>query len=195
MILGLTGGYCAGKNEVAALLEEHGWRVCDVDTLGHRALAESIDTLIEAFGPSIASGDGSIDRARLGKIVFDDPRRLKKLESIVHPVMYTLLDREIDTAERQGADRFCINAALLYRFPHRDSCHAIIEVRAPLYLRLARARSRDHVSNADALKRITSQREYWNMRPKEIPLFMLWNIDSQEHLRASLVTILEKIEN
>jgi len=194
-VLGLTGGYCAGKNEAAALLEERGWRVCDVDKLGHRALAESVDALVEAFGDSIAAGDRGIDRARLGKIVFADQGQLKKLESIVHPAMYALLDREIEAAARQGADRFCINAALLYRFPHRDICRAIIEVRAPLYARLARAQARDHISDAEALKRIASQREFWNLRPQAIPLFMLWNTGSRERLRASLAAILAEIES
>ncbi len=195
MILGLTGGYCAGKNEVAALLEERGWRVCDVDKLGHRALAESINALTMAFGASIVVSDGSIDRARLAKIVFADSARLKKLESIVHPAMYALLDREIEIAARQGVTRFCINAALLYRFPQIRVCRAVIEVRAPLYLRLARAQSRDHVSGTEALERIASQREFWNMRPSGIPISMLWNTGSQGALRARLLALLAEIED
>lgn len=194
MILGLTGGYCAGKNEVATLLEERGWRVADVDKLGHAALAESRENLAGAFGPSIVSADGSIDRARLGAIVFSDPAELQKLESIVHPAMYALLDRAIESAAERGEKRFCINAALLYRFPQAAACDAIIEVRAPLYLRLARAARRDSIAGPEAIKRIASQRAFWDLRPSGQPLYMLWNTGSPDQLRQRLAGILSEIE-
>lgn len=195
LILGLTGGYCTGKNEVAAILEERGWQVADVDRLGHAALAESTAALIDAFGASIAVDDRTIDRKKLGKIVFSDNEKLRTLESIVHPAMYALLDREIETAAQNGTARFCINAALLYRFPQIAVCRAIIEVRAPLYLRLARARKRDRISDAEAMRRIDSQRTFWDMRPSRIPLFMLWNNGSNEALHERVIELLAKIEN
>jgi dephospho-CoA kinase len=193
-ILGLTGGYCAGKNEVAALLAQKGWHVIDVDKLGHAALAIVSKELAEAFGDAIVAQNGSIDRTRLGQIVFSDEAQLEKLESIVHPAMLALLDQAIASAMQDKEDKFCINAALLYRFPQVTSCRAILEVRAPLYLRIKRAHHRDSIGIEEALKRIDRQRTFWAMRPEKIPIYMVWNTMTSVELASSVARVLQDID-
>jgi len=195
-ILGLTGGYCAGKNEVAIILEKCGWRLTDVDELGHAALPLVCDELVDAFGSSILKEDGSIDRKKLGSLVFNDTEQLKKLENIVHPAMLSLLDEEIEKAQQNIIEKLCINAALLYRFPQLDSCDAIIEVRAPIYLRIARAMQRDHLSFDEALNRISSQKDLWRKRSSIcVPIYMLWNLQSLDELEADTLQLLKRIED
>ncbi|HQQ72643.1 MAG TPA: dephospho-CoA kinase [Rectinema sp.] len=195
-ILGLTGGYCVGKNEVASILEKSGWKVTDVDKLGHVALPLVCNELIDAFGDSILREDGSIDRKKLGTLVFNNRERLTSLENIVHPAMLSLLDKEIEKAQQNSIQKLCINAALLYRFPQLDSCDAVIEVRAPLYLRIDRAIQRDHLSFDEALHRISSQKELWRKRSDvSVPIYMLWNLKSLEELEADALELLKKIEN
>jgi dephospho-CoA kinase len=104
MIIGLTGGIGAGKSVVGAMLAELGALVIDTDKVGHRVYApgsEGWRRIVDAFGNSIVAGDGTIDRKRLGAIVFGDPARRRALNAIVHPLIFQEVLREI--AERRAA--------------------------------------------------------------------------------------------
>ena len=87
MVVGLTGKYCAGKNEAARVFAERGFRVVDVDRLGHQALEASRDEIAARFGPGVMDPHGGVDRKKLGKLVFGDRKKLRDLEDIVHPLM------------------------------------------------------------------------------------------------------------
>ncbi|MCX8013075.1 MAG: dephospho-CoA kinase [Rectinema sp.] len=178
-IIGLTGGYCAGKNEVANILAEHGWEIIDVDRLGHQALQNVAEKIKEAFGSRILLNDGTVDRRALGAMVFNNPSLMAKLESIVHPEMLSILDTLLMEHQKKRTEKLCINAALLYRFPQRDRCSAIIEVRAPVLTRIFRARQRDGLSPSQAFRRILSQRSLWHLRPRPpIPVYYISNFGS-----------------
>ena len=86
--MGLTGGIGSGKSEVARRLAAHGAAVIDADLIAREVVAPGTPGLAEvaeAFGPGILGPDGSLDRDRLGEVVFADPALLAKLNSIVHP--------------------------------------------------------------------------------------------------------------
>lgn len=165
MLIGLTGGYCAGKNTVAALLERRGFLCLDVDRLGHEALAtaEAAVAVRARFGDGALGADGSVDRRALAASAFGDKTALADLEAIVHPIVYGLM-RERFWPEIEAGRDACINAALLYRMPDAARCDLIVEVRAPLCVRLARARRRDGASPAKAMERIAAQRSFWKAR-------------------------------
>lgn len=86
--MGLTGGIGSGKSEVARRLAAQGAAVIDADLIAREVVAPGTPGLAEvaeAFGPGILGPDGSLDRDRLGEVVFADPALLAKLNSIVHP--------------------------------------------------------------------------------------------------------------
>ena len=86
--MGLTGGIGPGKSEVARRLAAQGAAVIDADLIAREVVAPGTPGLAEvaeAFGPGILGPDGSLDRDRLGEVVFADPALLAKLNSIVHP--------------------------------------------------------------------------------------------------------------
>ena len=86
--VGLTGGIGSGKSEVARLLAEHGAVVIDSDALAREAVAPGtpgLEQVVEEFGDGVLAPDGSLDRAKLGAIVFGDDDRRRALEAIVHP--------------------------------------------------------------------------------------------------------------
>ncbi|MEU9474935.1 dephospho-CoA kinase [Streptomyces sp. NPDC048191] len=88
--VGLTGGIGAGKSEVSRLLVEHGAVLIDADRIAREVVAPGTDGLaavVEAFGEDVLTADGSLDRPRLGSIVFADPEKLAVLNSIVHPLV------------------------------------------------------------------------------------------------------------
>jgi dephospho-CoA kinase len=86
--VGLTGGIGSGKSEVARLLAAHGAVVVDADALAREAVApgsEGLAAVVREFGEGVLAEDGSLDRPRLGRVVFADPDRLRALNAIVHP--------------------------------------------------------------------------------------------------------------
>jgi dephospho-CoA kinase len=156
VVLGLAGGYCAGKDAVAAILAEGGFRIIDVDAVGHRVLREpeARELVAARFGPGVLAPDGQVDRRKLGSRVFRDRKELAALEAIVHPRMVQRV-RE-DLALEGGA--VVVNAALLFRMGLERLCDAVLCVRAPWWKRLARARRRDGLSLVQGLRRIALQR-------------------------------------
>ncbi len=88
--VGLTGGIGAGKSEVSRLLVGHGAVLIDADRIAREVVAPGtpgLAAVAEAFGPQVLAADGSLDRPKLGSIVFADPERLAVLNSIVHPLV------------------------------------------------------------------------------------------------------------
>lgn len=193
MIIGLTGGYCSGKNQAAAILEKKGFRVIDVDLLGHRALDICAPKLFETFGEGIRKPGGGVDRKALGAIVFSDPAKLRLHESIVHPVMLSLLDEEIAACAKGPFRGACINAALLYMFPCAQDCDFILEIRSSLAERFKRGKARDGLGVPAVLKRIASQRRLWRLRPGiRPPIVPVRNSGSLEELEARIGAILKE---
>ncbi|HOX32659.1 MAG TPA: dephospho-CoA kinase [Spirochaetales bacterium] len=165
MLIGLTGGYCAGKNEAARLLEARGWACIDVDKLGHLAVDAAKDAIVARFGPGILGPEGRIDRRALAARIFADPRALADQEAIVHPAAIALLEERIDAAEAEAraAGRealVCVNAALLHRADLVAGCAAVVEVRACLALRFLRGLRRDGAGAGAVALRLWRQRGF-----------------------------------
>lgn len=191
MLLGLTGGYCAGKNMAARLLASRGWICTDVDVLGHAALEKSLPAVLDLLGPGILRPDGSPDRGEIGRRVFADRGLLRRYEALVHPALFELLDEVI--AGSGGRD-LCLNAAILYKLPQLSRCEAVLEVRAPLLLRIQRGRARDGLSPLDILNRIRRQRPLWARRGEFLgPVYMLNNAGDEAALGGRLDDVLDKI--
>lgn len=103
--VGLTGGIGAGKSEVSRLLVEHGAVLIDADRIAREVVAPGtpgLAAVVEEFGEDVLAADGSLDRPRLGSIVFADPERLAVLNSIVHPLVGAR-SRELEDAAADDA--------------------------------------------------------------------------------------------
>ncbi|MFF5501652.1 dephospho-CoA kinase [Streptomyces roseolus] len=88
--IGLTGGIGAGKSEVSRLLVSYGAVLIDADRIAREVVepgTEGLAAVVAAFGESVLTEDGTLDRPRLGSIVFADPERLAVLNAIVHPLV------------------------------------------------------------------------------------------------------------
>ena len=156
MVLGLTGRYCTGKDAAARILEGKGFRVIDVDRVGHEVLDERREEVAAAFGPGVRRSDGSIDRRALGRIVFADPAALARHEAIVHPAMVERV-RALADAERSAGRDVAVNAALLRRMGLDRLCDAVLEVRACFPRRFVRGLRRDRLGPVQVLRRMRSQ--------------------------------------
>ncbi|WP_369245863.1 dephospho-CoA kinase [Streptomyces sp. R41] len=103
--VGLTGGIGAGKSEVSRLLVEHGAVLIDADRIAREVVAPGtpgLAAVVDAFGKDVLAPDGSLDRPRLGSIVFADPEKLAVLNSIVHPLVGAR-SRELEDAASEEA--------------------------------------------------------------------------------------------
>ncbi|MEU2081891.1 dephospho-CoA kinase [Streptomyces albus] len=88
--VGLTGGIGAGKSEVSRLLAEHGAVIVDADRIAREVVepgTPGLAAVVAEFGEEVLAPDGSLDRPRLGSLVFADPDRLAALNAIVHPLV------------------------------------------------------------------------------------------------------------
>ncbi|PAZ15420.1 dephospho-CoA kinase [Streptomyces sp. SA15] len=103
--VGLTGGIGAGKSEVSRLLVECGAVLIDADRIAREVVAPGtpgLAAVVEAFGEEILAADGSLDRPKLGSIVFADPEQLARLNAIVHPLVGAR-SRELEAAAAEDA--------------------------------------------------------------------------------------------
>ena len=156
-IIGLTGPYCAGKNHIALLLEQRALPVLDLDKLGHEVIEIQKKHLITRFGEDILGPEGLVNRKKLGEKVFGKPKELRALEEIIHPEVNRKTLEWINAREEKAC---CINAALLHRSVAFDSLDAVILVKAPLFIRLLRAKKRDLLPWMSLIKRFWSQKEF-----------------------------------
>ena len=160
-IMAVTGPMAAGKNYICKQLEKEGWAAIDADILVHDAIEIAKDRIIDTFTPyaeehkiKIARTDGTIDRRALGQLLFAIPELLKVQESIVYPIITKWIDDFISEHEKT-----IINATVLYKTPDiLNRCQKILFVTAPLLTRLRRARTRDHLSHRQILRRFHAQR-------------------------------------
>lgn len=105
LTVGLTGGIGAGKSEVSRLLVQHGAVLIDADRIAREVVAPGtpgLAAVVDAFGADVLAADGSLDRPRLGSIVFADPEKLALLNSIVHPLVGAR-SRELERAAAEDA--------------------------------------------------------------------------------------------
>jgi dephospho-CoA kinase len=101
-LIGLTGNIATGKSTVAAMLAEFGATVIDADKVVHQIMqsdTQVCEQIAAAFGSDVVGGDGEIRRDRLGRIVFNDPSKLARLEEIIHPVARVEVRRSVALSE------------------------------------------------------------------------------------------------
>ena len=122
--IGITGGVGSGKSLVLAFLgETYHAAVYQADLIAHqlqRPGESCYDKIRAYFGEEILASDGTIDRGRLGKIVFGDPEKLDALNKMVHPSVNEWIQRRIEEEEEKGTKLFVLEAALLTEPVYRN---------------------------------------------------------------------------
>ncbi len=191
MRVGLTGGCCAGKDEAARILARRGWKIVDVDALGHRVLDEMKEQVADRFGGEVLTPEGGVDRRRLGAIVFGNPVELAALEAIVHPEMRRRVE---ETVRDSAGEKLCINAALLFPMELHRLCDAVIRIAAPLPLRFYRAWKRDRLPFRQLVRRFAGQRALFpKFSADMVDMYTIRNLGSRERLERKLVRTLGRI--
>jgi len=108
MVIGLTGGIGTGKSTVTGILTQFGAFVVDADRVGHAVYEpgrEGWERVVAEFGREIIASDGTIDRRKLGTVVFGEPQRLARLNELIHPLMGAEIQRRIQAQRARDRSR------------------------------------------------------------------------------------------
>ncbi|MEJ2209530.1 MAG: dephospho-CoA kinase [Anaerolineae bacterium] len=156
-VIGLTGNIATGKSEVGRMLERLGARLIDADQVAHEVMrpgGPAYPAVVEAFGPQILANDGSVDRGKLGAIVFRDPQALRRLERAVHPATVARVD-ELIAAAREPV--VVVEAIKLIEAGMDRGYDELWVVTAPRRLQIRRLVERRGLSEAEAALRVDAQ--------------------------------------
>jgi dephospho-CoA kinase len=163
LIIGLTGGIVSGKSTVARMFKDLGAKIVDADKLGHKVIlpqGAAWKRIIKIFGKDILQKDQTINREKLGKIVFANQNLLKKLNKITHPEIIKLIKKEISLAKdnsKKEKKTLIIDAALIYETKIDRLMDKIIVVYLDEEEQLKRLIKRNNLSKKEALQKIKSQ--------------------------------------
>ena len=156
MRIGLTGSIACGKSTVAGYLRSLGYRVVDADAVSRELTAENgraLPKVREAF-PDCFEADGTLNRKALGAVVFSDPEAKKRLENILHPLIFEEIDRQM--AEVTDPLVFA-DIPLLFECGMERQFDEVWTVTLDPALQLKRLMERDHLTEAEARARIDAQ--------------------------------------
>jgi dephospho-CoA kinase len=158
--VGLTGNVASGKSTVATIWAEAGVPVVSADDLARKAIAPGTPGLrqvTEAFGDEVLRPDGSLDRARLRTVVFENATARSRLEEIVHPVVWELRAEWLEARDREGVAIAVSEIPLLFETGHEGDFDIVVFVDAPDPSRLARIVENRGLSEAEAHRIMDAQ--------------------------------------
>ncbi|MGH7642625.1 MAG: dephospho-CoA kinase [Candidatus Dormibacteria bacterium] len=184
-VIGLTGGIASGKSSVAQILGEKGAWIVNADHLAREAVAANspaLAAIAETFGDEVIASDRSLDRARLGELIFSDEAARARLNAIVHPLVLELSREEIRRATEAGAGLVVYDVPLLFEAQRAKEFDGTLVVWVDPLTQLLRLRQRSGLDEDQARARIASQMPLG--RKRELATWVIDNSGSPEATRA-----------
>ena len=195
-VIGITGGFKTGKSTVTHILSNLGARVIDTDKLAHRALLPGTDTykkIVKEFGKRILNENDRIDRKKLAGIVFNDNKKLKLLNNIVHPYVKKELKKRLLEIKRDNPNAIVVvEVPLLFEAGMEQIMDKIIVVSASENKQIERAKKDISLSEDEIKKRIEAQMPM--SKKKELADLEVDNNGSIEKTKRQIEKIWEKIK-
>jgi dephospho-CoA kinase len=159
-VIGLTGGIGSGKSTVAQMLVGKGAVLLSADAVGHEAYLPgrpAWQEIVDAFEREVVAPDGTIDRKKLGAVVFSDPEQLKRLNAITHPRMKELMREKLEAERARGTRVAVLEAALLFDAGWDGLTDEVWVTVAPPEVAARRTAERSGLSVGEVLSRIRAQ--------------------------------------
>lgn len=159
-VIGLTGGIGSGKSTVSQYLRELGAVIIDADTVGHEVFkpeTEAWREVVAAFGKEIVASNGTIDREKLGAIVFSNSEARVRLNQIMHPRIHEVVKTQLEEYQRQGVAVVVLAAPLLLEAGWTSLVDEVWVTTAPEDTVLKRLKKRTRLSEPESRARIRSQ--------------------------------------
>ncbi|MGI5862562.1 MAG: dephospho-CoA kinase [Myxococcales bacterium] len=192
-LIGLTGGIASGKSTVAAMLARAGVPVLDADKLSRKVVEPGKPAYREIAGrwPEVLSPDGTIDRPKLGRIVFADNAQLRELRAMVVPRVVDELRREIAALEARGEPVCVVEAATLFEENLEHLFDGVLLVSAPPELQVRRLIERNGYSEEHARQRLAAQMSLEEKRRRS--RWIVENAGRPEELEQRVREVWERI--
>ena len=186
----ITGSIASGKSTVVNLLKEQGFSVIDADLIAHEQLEICKCEIVNAFDEQILDETGRIDRKKLGAIVFNEPKKLKNLEQILHPKIKAEIFFKASQLEGLGQVYF-VDIPLFFEKKQRYSeFKNVAVIYAPKELLLSRLMSRNRLSLNEAKARVELQMDI--EQKKKMAKFIIDNSSDMEYLKLELEKFLRQ---
>lgn len=160
LLAALTGNIASGKSTVASQLAAHGAALIDSDVAARAAVAPgspALVAIVERFGTPLLRADGTLDRAQLGRLIFNDPDARRTLEQIVHPAVEVARLDAIAAARTAGRTILVCDIPLLFEARLAWQFPRVVLVDAPESTRIARLMADRGMSRTDAAARVHAQ--------------------------------------
>jgi dephospho-CoA kinase len=169
IVVGLTGGIASGKSLVAKVLKDLGAHLIDADQIAHELLEpgqQAREEVLAYFGRGIELPNGTIDRRKLGELVFSDPGKRAWLNGCLHPKVFEIYTEQVrHLCARQPDAVIVFDAALLIETGYHKKMDKVILVYADEEQQLKRLMERECFSHDQAMARIRSQMPLGEKRP------------------------------
>ncbi|ROR91400.1 dephospho-CoA kinase [Nocardioides aurantiacus] len=190
--VGLTGGVASGKSTVAAMLSELGAVVIDADVLAREVVepgTPGLDAVVAVFGDDVLTEDGRLDRPAVGRLVFADAAARRRLEQIIHPLVY---ERIVELEAQAPDDAVVVHDIPLLTENDRggDFDHVVV-VDAPEEVQLERMVGDRGWTEEDARSRVAAQASREQRRA--IATHVVENTGTREDLHDRVVEVFEAV--
>ena len=173
-IVGLTGGISSGKSTVSSYLKQLKIPVIDADEVARKVVepnSQGAKEIKKAFGSDVFEEDGSLNRQKLGELVFSNVENRQKLDELLQPLIKIMILEEIKEYRQKGEKMIVLDLPLLFEKQYEELCEEIIVVYIPREVQLERLMRRNQYTKQEALSRIDSQLSIEEKRKRATVLF------------------------
>ncbi|BAQ56929.1 dephospho-CoA kinase [Lactobacillus acetotolerans] len=194
-VLGLTGGIATGKSAADAFFKSKEIPVIDSDVIAHNILnvgQPGWKKVKEHFGSAYLNPDQTVNRRKLGQLVFAHPEQLKILNNITHPLVYQEIQKGISYNREHRIPVVVVDVPLLFESSPKKYYDSILVIALPEKLQVERLMKRNNLTKRQALARIHSQMPLSEKVAKAD--YVVANTGTIEELRDKLELLLKKIE-
>ncbi len=194
--VGLTGSIAVGKSHVVAVLKELGCHVIDADQTAREVVAVGslgLKQVVAEFGHAVLRDDGTLDRARLGEIIFADKEKRTRLNAILHPLIIAAQDAQMRRWEEEDPSGIgIIDAALMIESGGYKRFDKIVVVHCRPEIQIERLMRRNNLSREEAMSRISAQMpQEEKMRHAD---FLIDTSENYETTRERTVQVFQKLK-
>ena len=184
----LTGGIATGKSTVAKIFKAYGFEIIDADKISHEMLDLHHEKIAQLFGNAYVENKKVI-RKKLGTLIFGDTKEKKRLENLLHPLIFTEIERQANALDKLK-NPYLVDIPLFFetnRYPIKES----IVIYVPKKLQLARLMGRDNSTKEEAQKRIDAQLDIEEKKQKAT--YIIDNQGSLKNLQHFCAKVKDKI--
>ncbi len=193
VVIGLTGGIASGKSTVSNMIKKMGITVVDADQISRDVVEigkPAYNQIVDVFGVEILQEDHTLDRGKLGALIFSDPKRREQLNKIVHPEVRKEMLLQVEEEKKQGAKAVVLDIPLLFESRLTYMVDKTILVYVDEHTQLERLMHRNNYTEEEAKLRIQSQLPLKDKR--KLADEIIDNNGSIENTQTQLEAVLKK---